>query len=45
MVIDQETFGAMTPKKALEIIGRYDKSGVEAAALGNPESDLAEKEA
>jgi NADH-quinone oxidoreductase subunit E/NADP-reducing hydrogenase subunit HndA len=45
MVIDQETFGAMTPKKALEIIGRYGKSGVEASALGNPESDLAEKEA
>lgn len=24
MVIDQETYGAMTPKKALEIIGQYD---------------------
>ncbi len=45
MVIDQETFGAMTPKKALEIIGQYDKSGVEAAAAGNPAADLAEKEA
>jgi len=42
MVIDQETYGAMTQKKALEIIGQYDPAAVEAA----PEviEELAEKE-
>lgn len=44
MVIDQETFGAMTPKKALEIIGQYDQSAIEAASANAPEEELAEKE-
>ncbi|MDA8082556.1 MAG: NAD(P)H-dependent oxidoreductase subunit E [Nitrospiraceae bacterium] len=43
MVIDQETFGAMSPRKALEIISRYD-STVVAAAAAEPGADLAEKE-
>ncbi len=43
MVIDQETFGAMSAKKALEIIGRYDQAAI-AAAAGEPEADLTEKE-
>jgi len=32
MVIDQETYGAMTPKKALEIIGQYDPNISEASS-------------
>jgi NADH-quinone oxidoreductase subunit E/NADP-reducing hydrogenase subunit HndA len=44
MVIDQETFGAMTPKKSLEIIGRYDPSVLEAAVAEEIEEELAEKE-
>jgi NADH-quinone oxidoreductase subunit E/NADP-reducing hydrogenase subunit HndA len=43
MVIDQETFGAMTPKKAMEIIGRYDPSVLEAVSAGQTE-EMAEKE-
>ncbi|MDA8078789.1 MAG: NAD(P)H-dependent oxidoreductase subunit E [Nitrospiraceae bacterium] len=43
MVIDQETYGAMTPKKALEIIGQFDAAAVSAAAA-EPAEELAEKE-
>ncbi len=43
MVIDQETFGAMTPKKALEIIGRYDAAYVSSASAEQA-GELAEKE-
>ncbi len=43
MVIDQETHGAMTPKKALEIIGGYDPAVLEAAAPEENE-EMAEKE-
>lgn len=43
MVIDQDTFGAMTPKKSLEIIGRYDPNAVAGAAAEEIE-ELAEKE-
>ncbi|MDP2279616.1 MAG: NAD(P)H-dependent oxidoreductase subunit E [Nitrospirota bacterium] len=32
MVIDHETYGAMTPKKALEIIGQYDPNISEASS-------------
>lgn len=44
MVIDQETFGAMSAKKALEIIGRYDQAAIEAVAAGESEADLTGKE-
>jgi NADH:ubiquinone oxidoreductase subunit E len=47
MVVDQDTYGAMTPKKALEIIGRYDPSIVEAAGAEEAEEteETADKEA
>ena len=32
MVVDQDTYGAVTPKKALEVIGQYDPSFTGAAA-------------
>ncbi len=43
MVVDQETFGSMTPKKALEILGRYAPAAVES---GPPEEieETVEKE-
>ncbi len=44
MVIDQETFGAMSPKKAVEKISLYDPTVLEAASAEQPE-ELAEKEA
>ena len=43
MVIDQDTYGAMTPRKALEIIGRYEPSVLQAAIPEEPE-EMAEKE-
>ncbi len=43
MVIDQDTHGAMTPKKALEIIGQYEPAVLEAAASEETE-EMAEKE-
>ncbi len=43
MVIDQDTYGAMTPKKALGIIGQYDPS-VSDAASQTMEEEMAEKE-
>ena len=43
MVIDQDTYGAMTPRKALEIIGRYEPSVLQAAVPEEPE-EMAEKE-
>ncbi|MGC2061725.1 MAG: NAD(P)H-dependent oxidoreductase subunit E [Thermodesulfovibrionales bacterium] len=43
MVIDQETFGAMSAKKAIEIIGRYEPAAI-AAAAGESEADLSGKE-
>jgi NADH-quinone oxidoreductase subunit E/NADP-reducing hydrogenase subunit HndA len=43
MVIDQETFGAMTPKKAIGIIGQYDLAILEAASP-EAEEEMAEKE-
>lgn len=44
MVVDQDTFGAMNPKKAMEIIGKYDSSVLEAAAPAEEAEALAEKE-
>jgi NADH:ubiquinone oxidoreductase subunit E len=44
MVIDQETYGAMTPKKALEIIARYDPTAVDTASASAEVEELAEKE-
>ncbi|KAF0144139.1 MAG: NADH-quinone oxidoreductase subunit E [Nitrospirae bacterium] len=43
MVIDQETHGAMTPKKALEIIGQYEPAVLEAVSASGME-EMAEKE-
>ncbi|MEJ2695236.1 MAG: NAD(P)H-dependent oxidoreductase subunit E [Candidatus Sulfobium sp.] len=43
MVIDQDTHGAMTPKKALEIISQYEPSVIQAAAPEETE-EMAEKE-
>jgi NADH:ubiquinone oxidoreductase subunit E len=43
MVIDQETYGAMSPKKALDIIGQYDPAAIEVTAAEETE-ELAEKE-
>jgi NADH-quinone oxidoreductase subunit E/NADP-reducing hydrogenase subunit HndA len=43
MVIDQETYGAMTQKKALDIISQYDPAALKAAAVEEIE-ELAEKE-
>ena len=43
MVIDQETYGAMSPKKALDIIAQYDPAAIEGAAAEETE-ELAEKE-
>lgn len=43
MVIDQETYGAMTAKKALDIISQYDPAAIEATAAEEIE-ELAEKE-
>lgn len=44
MVVDQDTFGAMNPKKAVEIIGKYDSSVLEAAAPAEEAEALTEKE-
>lgn len=44
MVVDQDTFGAMTPKKALEVIGQYDPTVLAAAGAEEKEEELAEKE-
>jgi len=44
MVIDQDTYGAMTPKKALEIISQYEPAVLESAAGEETEEELAEKE-
>ncbi|MEK7196090.1 MAG: NAD(P)H-dependent oxidoreductase subunit E [Nitrospirota bacterium] len=44
MVIDQETFGAMTPKKAIGIISQYDPAFAEAATTEAVEEEMAEKE-
>jgi NADH-quinone oxidoreductase subunit E/NADP-reducing hydrogenase subunit HndA len=43
MVIDQETYGAMTAKKALDIISQYDPAAIEVTAAEVIE-ELAEKE-
>lgn len=43
MVIDQETYGAMTARKALDIISQYDPAAIEATAAEEIE-ELAEKE-
>jgi NADH:ubiquinone oxidoreductase subunit E len=43
MVVDQDTHGAMTPKKALEIISQYDPSIMRAAASEETE-EMAEEE-
>jgi len=43
MVIDHDTYGAMTPKKALGIIGQYDPTIVEATSEEAVE-EMAEKE-
>jgi hypothetical protein len=43
MMIDQDTHGAMTPKKALEIISQYEPAVLEAAASEENE-EMAEKE-
>ncbi len=43
MVVDQDTHGAMTPKKALEIISQYDPSIMQAAAPEETE-EMAEEE-
>ncbi len=44
MVIDQETYGAMTPKKALEKISQFDPTILEAPSADVAE-EMAEKEA
>lgn len=44
MVIDQETYGAMTPKKALEKISQFDPTILETAPADEAE-EMAEKEA
>jgi NADH:ubiquinone oxidoreductase subunit E/AmiR/NasT family two-component response regulator len=45
MVIDQDTHGAMTPKKAIEIISQYEPSILEAAGAASEEAEeMAEKE-
>ncbi len=46
MVIDQDTFGAVTPKKAIEIIGQYDPSVAGASSSETQEEieEMAEKE-
>ncbi|MDP3111659.1 MAG: NAD(P)H-dependent oxidoreductase subunit E [Thermodesulfovibrionales bacterium] len=44
MVIDQETHGAMTPKKAIGIISQYDPAFAEAATTEAVEEEMAEKE-
>jgi len=44
MVVDQETFGAMSSKKALEIIGRYDPSAVVAPEETEEFDTVVEKE-
>lgn len=43
MVVDEDTFGAMTPRKGLEIIGRYEPS-LMAAAVSEEIEETAEKE-
>lgn len=43
MVVDQETYGAMSPKKAIEIISQYEPAMAEAASAG-PVEEMAEKE-
>lgn len=43
MVIDQDTHGAMTPKKALEIIGSYEPTVMQASVPEETE-EMAEKE-
>ncbi len=43
MVVDQDTHGAMTPKRALEIISQYDPSIMQAAAAEETE-EMAEEE-
>ncbi|MBI4690371.1 MAG: NAD(P)H-dependent oxidoreductase subunit E [Nitrospirae bacterium] len=44
MVIDQDTYGAMTPKKALGIISRYDPAIAEAVLQETVEEEIVEKE-
>ncbi|MDA8241675.1 MAG: NAD(P)H-dependent oxidoreductase subunit E [Nitrospiraceae bacterium] len=44
MVIDQETYGAMSPKKALEKISQFDPTIIESASAEQAE-EMAEKEA
>lgn len=43
MVIDQETYGAVTSKKAIEILGQYDSAIVETTSE-NVQEEMAEKE-
>jgi NADH:ubiquinone oxidoreductase subunit E len=43
MVIDQETYGAMSPRKALDIIAQYDPAAIEVSVAEETE-ELAEKE-
>jgi len=44
MVVDQETYGAMSPKKAIGIISQYDPAFAEAATTEEAEEEMAEKE-
>ena len=44
MMIDQETYGALTASKAMSIIGEYDPAAVGEMAAA-PEEEMAEKEA
>ncbi len=44
MVIDQETYGAMTPKKALEKISQFDPTIIDSSSAQETE-EMAEKEA
>lgn len=44
MVIDQDTYGAMSPKKAMGIISQYDPAFAEAATSEEAEEEMAEKE-
>jgi len=45
MMIDQDTYGALTAPKALSIIGEYDPAFAGALAPTQEEEEMAEKEA
>ncbi len=44
MVIDQETYGAMTQKKALDVISQYEPTILKSTASEEIEEEIAEKE-